>query len=360
MICPNAAREIRAHLTNARTLCAALGLRMALRANPRQVMICCPWHTENTPSCSVRIAKDGTVAVHCHACGQSADALGLIAQVHRIDDFREVLRIAGEIAKVPRLAAEMVREPKEHTEPETLSGEIYDRIWATLLEACSPMCKIAPHVAEYLFGRGIFADAEAAWVRGLPRDIRELVGSLLSTFERTHLELAGVLCRGRDAIDWPDWPLLIPWRDRFGRITCVQRRRLDDGRPKYRSPRGRSPRAPYGIEVFAKALEFEGPEGEVVITEGALDCLARRRIARADDERAAVIGVYSASAPDVGLPLDLIKGRRVVLALDKDDAGDNACTKIAGALRAVASEFFRERPNDAKDWAEALTAGAVP
>ena len=53
-----------------------------------------------------------------------------------------------------------------------------------------------------------------------------------------------------------------------------------------------------------------------MIVEGALDCCARRRIARAQNERAAVIGVYSASSPDSGLPLDLIQGRRVALALD--------------------------------------------
>jgi DNA primase len=354
----NAAREIRAHLTNAKALCAALGLRTAPRASARQAMVCCPWHAENTPSCSVRVAKDGTVAVHCHGCGESADALGLIAIVEGLSEFRDVLKRAAEIANAPRLAEDIERTAKPN-EPESPSDETYDRVCSFVLEACEPLAKLAPRVAEYLFARGIYADAEAAGVRGLPRDTRELVASLLSTFERAHLEQAGILRAGLDVIDWPDWSLLIPWRDRYGRITCVQRRRLDDGRPKYRSPVGRSPRSPFGVELLAAALEFHGPDAEVVITEGALDCLARRRIARADNERAAVIGVYSASSPDFGLPKDLIQGRRVVLALDKDNAGDKACTKIASALRGVASGFFRERPVDAKDWAEAITTGGA-
>jgi DNA primase len=148
--------------------------------------------------------------------------------------------------------------------------------------------------------------------------------------------------------------LVIPWRDRFGRISCVQRRRIDDGKPKYLSPRGRSPRAPFGVEHLAAALEYQGPDAEIIICEGALDCLARRRIAREQDERAAVIGVYSASAPAVGLPIELLRERQVVLALDNDEAGDRACRDIAIALDGVAARFIRARPTGFKDWNSAL------
>jgi DNA primase len=72
-----------------------------------------------------------------------------------------------------------------------------------------------------------------------------------------------------------------------------------------------------------------------------------------------VIGAYSASSPDVGLPLDLIQGRRVVLALDGDRAGEEACAKIAAAVQGVASELIRERPPEkSKDWLDALNGGA--
>jgi DNA primase len=354
---PDAARELRLRLDDARALCVALGLQMAPRASAQQAMVCCPEHAENTPSCSVRVAKDGTIAVRCHGCGWSADALGLIAQVRSLNverEFSEVLRAAAHIAG-PSVTTCEPRHARAHREPETIGEETYDRIWTHVLDACSPTRSVAPNVAGYLTWRGIFADADAVGIRGLPSRADTLLASLFSTFERHHLERAGVLRQGLEVLDWLAWALCIPWRDRFGRITCVQRRRIDDGRPKYRSPAGRAPRAPFGVELLKDALAFHGPDAEVVVVEGALDCLARRRIARHQSERAAVIGVYSASSPTVGLPVDLLSGRRIVLALDNDAAGEAACSRIADALRDVAAELVRERPECGKDWLEALS-----
>jgi DNA primase len=106
---------------------------------------------------------------------------------------------------------------------------------------------------------------------------------------------------------------------------------------------------------LALALDGLAPDAEVVIVEGALDVLARRRIARHRGEHAVILGVYSASTPCSGLPLDLLAGRRVVLALDADAPGEGACVAIAQALRGTAKELVRERPPPGgKDWSAAL------
>lgn len=350
------ARELRERLTDARALAAALGLGVAPRATPRQAIALCPWHAERSPSCSIFRANDGTIAVRCHGCGETGDALGLIAQVRGIDDFRATLRAAAEIANAPAMLDELAERPIRDRH-EGVSDEDYHAIASYLLDACE--LRLAPDVASYLHGRGVYADADAACVRGLPRDGRPLVAALLATFERANLESAGVLRPGHAALDWPAWCLLIPWRDRFGQITCIQRRRLDAGEPKYRFPRGRAPRASFGVDLLSAALESLGPDAEVVFTEGALDCVARRRVARHRGEGAAVLGVYSASTPCRGLPLDLLAGRRVVLALDDDRAGEQACNALATALHGVAAELVRERPQGAKDWGEALNRGAA-
>jgi len=349
------ARELRERLTDARALAAALGLQVARGATPRQTIVLCPWHAERSPSCSVYRAKDGTLAAHCHGCGESGDALSLIAQVRGLDDFRATLRAAAEIANAPSLAPQEAK-PEPHHEPATVSEEDYHAIASYLLDGCE--LRLAPEVARYLHARGIYGDADATGVRGFPHDTRPLVASLLSTFERANLESAGVLRRGHDALDWPECSLLIPWRDRYGRVQCVQRRRLDAGEPKYRFPAGRAPRAPFGVEHLAAALDWLGPDAEIIVTEGAIDCLARRRVARHRDQRAAVIGVCSASSARVGLPLDLLEGRRVVLALDADKAGERACAAVAGELHGVARELVRARPIGAKDWGDALRGSA--
>jgi DNA primase len=354
------ARDLRnsAPLDDPRALCDALGLGSEPRDRQRQaggLTVRCPVH--GGVSCSVTRGPDGTVRVRCFGCDFSGDAFDLVAAVRGYDvrrDFGAVVREAASLANCPI----EVRPPRPEAAPRLSDGS-YEAIASARLDLCSPLRSVAPDVARYLDARGVFADAEAIGVCGLPTDTRELVKTLLATFDRAELERAGVLRTGLDAIEWPRAPLLIPWRDRYGRITCIQRRRIDGGSPKYLSPPGRAPRAPFGMDLLAVALTQHGEDCEVAFVEGAIDTLARRRIARSCGENVAVLGVYSAASPCEGLPLDLLAGRSVLLALDDDAAGERACAKLAARLQGVARALVRERPTEAKDWADALVRGAA-
>lgn len=105
-------REIRAALTDVRALVTALGLQKGARVNGQTVKVLCPAHGENTPSCSIRVGPDGTIAVYCFGCGLAGDALRLIATVHNLNervgtDFKEILLIACDIAGLSEVAAEI-------------------------------------------------------------------------------------------------------------------------------------------------------------------------------------------------------------------------------------------------------------
>lgn len=109
-----AARDIRYSLTDARALCEKLGLLAGKNSFSRQaggLLIRCPWHEDRSPSCSVRRGQDGTLAVRCHACGATGDALSLVAEVHglslRGDDFRQVLIAGAELAGLHALVTEL-------------------------------------------------------------------------------------------------------------------------------------------------------------------------------------------------------------------------------------------------------------
>lgn len=90
-------------LDEPRKLCDALGLGKTKSVVKRNyVMVCCPWHGEKNPSCSVRMAGDGTVSVHCFSCGHNADAIGLIAVIGGWSlegpDYSKVIHEACELA----------------------------------------------------------------------------------------------------------------------------------------------------------------------------------------------------------------------------------------------------------------------
>src|SRR5262245_24961753 len=77
--------EVKRALDDPRGLCERLGLAERARNQRGGVTILCPWHAEKTPSCSVRVGKQGTIMVRCHACGASGDALSLVAVARGLD-----------------------------------------------------------------------------------------------------------------------------------------------------------------------------------------------------------------------------------------------------------------------------------
>ena len=60
---------------------AALGLTDGAKRLTSGSLIRCPWHVERSPSCSVRVGADGTLAVHCFGCGQGEAGERYAAQI---------------------------------------------------------------------------------------------------------------------------------------------------------------------------------------------------------------------------------------------------------------------------------------
>lgn len=364
---PDLAREIRRSLVDVGALVRALGLEQGAKRQPRGAIVRCAWHDDRDASCSIRLADDGTIAVRCFSCGQSGDALDLVAVRYGLStrtDFREVLKLAAELSgrwdlideldgKAERRAPAPVAPPPPATPK--IDPARYHEIATALLELCplAPNGNATPASADvvtYLEHRGVFADAQAAGVCALPpaREQGAIVGSLRDRFG-DDLELAGLFDRDRDSIPFAWNRLVIPWRRPDGSIASLQRRRLDaEVRGRYIFPRGVMTSHPFGSDVVA------GVDGELVVTESALDCLARRRLARAEGERCLVVGLPSAKPSRAMLEqlADLARGRDVVLCLDADAAGDEGAAAIAKTLSGIARSLTRERPEGVKDAGE--------
>lgn len=377
---PDDAREVRDALTDPRALCDALGLLDGPRSwsrFARGVIVRCPWHDERTPSCSVYRGDDGTIAVKCHGCGASGDALSLVAAVAGLDprrDFGAVLDEAARLAGVrisspstgytstrPAPAPRPAPAARERG-PEPLGCDTFAELADALLELCP--VEGADDVRAYLEGRGVF-ELATRW-GALPADrarLGEVRDALVARFGReTWLRCGLAHADGPRAGDWlfAEHRLVIPWRAAgvAGSVLSLQRRLLrapsSPREPKYIVTRGRAATVPYGCE---DALEELGEGVELAIVEGALDALAMRLLARRAGRSRAVVAIPGVEhwAKHLATLGALARGRVAVIALDADAAGERHVSELADALvKAGATRVVRSRPSTGKDWCDVL------
>lgn len=332
-------------------LCKELGIDRPFKRQPGGLIVCCPAHNEKDPSCSVSRGADGTLRVKCFSCGFSADAVGLVQKVHGLD-FQEALRELARMCgrwdmlddSLPRRPAPP-RPPPPEPELPALPDERFHEIASALLERCPLMAD--EETRTYVESRGVLVDACNAGCAALPAIRGGLLAELRASFGDEDLERAGLFKKGR--FMFPMHRLIIPWRNRDGRIQTIQRRRLTGEEPKYVFASGRQATEPFGSERFDETMAAFGGDAEVIVCEGTLDALARRRFVRQDGECAVVLAVPSVSTVLGPAVAELVKGRNVVLSFDRDEPGDMGAAALDSFIHDVARSVVRERPVGAKD-----------
>ena len=339
-------RAIRERLADPRALAAILGLRHVGR-HGTGIIAACPIHGNKSPSLSLARRRDGTIWAHCFGCPFAGDVLSLIAALRGYDierDFRAVVAEAASLASMP------VPELPAYRDAPTLPDATFDAFARHLLE----LAPLRGDVARYVDGRGIGREARADGWGALPpyRAQGGLVRALLDAHGPDVLDGSG-LCVLPDDGPWrlarPGARVLIPWRGADGRILSLQRRRLDDGEPRYVAPRGRPLSRPYGLHALAGV-------GPVVYVEGAVDALALRRILARSRRPADVLALPGIEAWSAAWA-EHARVRDAYVALDDDEPGERAAVVLARDLTAAgALTVARWRP-PAHDWAETLAKG---
>lgn len=377
------AAELRRTLADVPRVVAALGLDRGAQRQASGLLVCCPWHDERTPSCSVTRGRDGTIRVRCFGCSATGDVLALVAQVNGLDlrrDFVAVLRRAAELANAYDVLADLdagpverrtfpveprsverrtfPEEPVADDEPQQLDADSYDAVATFLLGACP----LDGDVARYVEGRGLLQVAQAAGLGALPPYAAQapLVARMVERFGVDTLVAAGLLNVGDDGPDLrafrsPAARLLIPWRGPgvAALVDVLQRRRIDSGQPKYVAPAGRRQRHPFGVDT----LEIAGPDTSVAYVEGALDALAVAAFAAQEGLDVVALGLPGVSSWRSSWA-SYAAGRVARIALDADAAGEGKVAELQRDLHAAgAARVTRLRPPQGfKDWCDALVA----
>lgn len=328
---PQYAREIRSALVDARLLCERLGLMDGKGTWQRQaggVIVRCPWHADRSPSCSVRIARDGTIACRCHACDASGDALSLVAAVRGLNlrtDFRQVLIEAANLAGLHEIVHELetgrqnrerapVPPPRASMAP-PLDYPPADEV-AGLWDGAAPVSEVQA-VATWLRSRSIDPDrleaadvARALWPeQRLPRWASYQRTSWLATGHR----------------------LIVRMVDAAGVVRSVRACRVTLGgdTPKRLPPGGhRASDVVMACDLGIAMLAGTHAPTRVVIVEGEPDFLTwcARPVA------VARLGIVSGSWSRT-MAMRFPKGAEVIVRTDADRAGDKYANEIGLSLR---------------------------
>ena len=364
---PDHAAQLRRLLVDPVELARKLGLAPGATRQPRGVLVRCPAHSERNASCSITLAGDGTIAIHCFACNFRGDALTLIAKVEDLDlrrDFGRVLSRAADLAGVtlddastsaPRCAPRTRSPHLAVVPPPPEDAVAFDQVVAPILDFGRLDESVTSiDVTNYLAHRHLLDEARSEGFAALPAPgVSESHATMLLELFGDDAVRSGLVTRS-GTFCHPDNRLCIPWRDPGGAVVTLQRRRIDLGEPRYVFPKGRAPRWPYGIEKLAAA----DASAAVVFVEGAVDVLAARALDRIAGRVRVVLGVPGVSAwrPEWAT---LATGRHAVVALDADAAGDAGARRVADDLFAAhAASVQRSRPASAIDWAEKLVQRA--
>lgn len=333
--------EIKYALSDPTRVLEALGIMGEGRARlkqPRGWTIRCPWHQENSPSCSVRVGPDGTIQVKCHGCDHGDDVLGLVAVARGLNiksNFRDVLvegaRLGGLWHLVDKLEGREPREPRPAfvsppviTEPprEWPPQAEVDTLWALCTATTDDT-----DVATYLRTRSL--DPDVVDGRGLARAL-----PAQGTLPRW------AVCKGGS---WREvgYKLVIPMYDANGEMRSVRVGRVVDGDgPKRRPPFGHKASELVMADAFGVAmLRGEIKPYRVVIVEGEPDFFSRASVM--NDAHGCALGIVSGSwtkAFAERIPF----GARVFLRTDVDQAGDRYAQEIEATLRRRAFLWRRE------------------
>ena len=250
--------------------------------------------------------------------------------------FVEAAKKLAALAGVPFPARERtedeLREDGEENRKAELLEKFLDLANATLTADGGAEAR------RYLKGRGLLADpGRGIGLYPTRAEVRDFLAA--KGFSAEEIDASGVTLDGR----W-EGRLIIPWRDRWGRLSTFAARDLGGGsEPKYIYLKGTSKAS---LVAFGLDVALRGKQSDpLVLVEGLLDVINLQD--RGFTHVAAIGGPGGEFAPDRWERLAAFGVSRVVLALDNDLRADGTWPGLEGTYRALknVSEAIRKGGN---------------
>jgi DNA primase len=256
-------------LINRADIVDVVDTRVALKKRGKEYVACCPFHNEKSPSFTVSQSKQ---FYHCFGCGAHGTALGFIMEYERLDFIDAVETLAAEYHM------EVPREQGTHERSQDDKKPLYEVLQQAALSYASELKK-APRAIDYLKQRGLSGEVARTFQLGYAPDSWDFI---LAQHNNNPSRQAACLKAGLTIEKNPQKHydrfrdrIMVPIRDRRGRVIGFGGRILDKGEPKYLN----SPETP----VFHKGEELYGlyearqavkDLQRIIIVEGYMDVVA--------------------------------------------------------------------------------------
>jgi len=316
----------------------------------------CPFHTERTPSFVVFPERQSW---RCFgACATGGDVLSFVMRTENLS-FGDTLKLLAQRAGV---AIPQHREREEHHGLFQVN-EVASAFFQDVLR--SPQGIAA---RTYLQQRGLDTESVGLFDLGLsPGSGSALLEHLLGLgYPQEQIVRAGLVTQSTDGTlrDMFQGRLMFPIRDDRGNLAGFGGRSLDGSEPKYLNSartevfdKGRI------LYAFNRAKDSIKAQGEGVVVEGYMDVIAAHQYGF--DNVVASMGTALTEQQAM-----LLRGARLVLALDPDSAGGEATfrslqevfhaldvERVAGVSRL---SFYQRRARDWSLWIAVLPVGKDP
>jgi DNA primase len=314
-----------------------VGEHVVLKKKGREFVGVCPFHDDKSPSMTVSPAKQ---FYYCFSCGAGGNAIKFLMELQR-QSFSEVVL---ELARKYQLPVETLDGPQQERLRKQLSRR--EQLHRVLTLAAG-------------WFRSALRSPEGAAALGYLRQQRRLDEATIEAFElgfapdrwdgllqhmaQVHsigpelLEAAGLVVprKGGDGFyDRFRGRVMVPIRDRQGRVIGFGGRSLDGGEPKYLN----SPET----EIFEKGKHLFGLDRAVnairrddraVVVEGYFDVIALH--AAGITNAVAALGT-ALSSQQITQLCRCCDGKRLVLNFDSDGAGVRAAQRAIGEVEQLA------------------------
>jgi DNA primase len=280
----------------------------------------CPFHSEKTPSFTIRPDHG---SFKCFGCGKGGDVFSFV-QMRENVDFMESMRILAD-----RVGIELGEPSGGSTAGGPSRFDIAKiNAWAAEFFRAQLLDRDRGRLArEYLAGRKVAPDISKRFELGLAPDGGDRLQRAAARLgiEPSVLQAADLvrLSEGGKPYDTFRNRLMFPIRDATGRVVGFGGRTLGDDRAKYINTAQNAlfdkGRGLYGIDLARNAATARG---RTIVVEGYTDCLAAHQAGF--EETVATLGT---ALTDAQVKLLRRYCEEMVLLFDSDEAGEAAAER---------------------------------